>query len=62
MSLREREDGADDDAEPEDLPNLVRRERCPLCADARQGGAATAFGDGQNGSVFLVRTMEESNA
>ena len=24
MSLREREDGADDDAEPEDLPNLVR--------------------------------------
>ena len=52
MSLREREDGADDDAEPEDLPNLVRRERCPLCADARQGGAATAFCERQNGSVF----------
>ena len=34
MSLREREDGADDDAEPEDLPNLVRR--CILRWTGRQ--------------------------
>ena len=27
MSLGDREDEANDDAEPEDLPNLVRRER-----------------------------------
>ena len=39
MSLREREDGADDDAEPEDLPNLVRRERQSyrVRANARRG-------------------------
>ena len=34
MSLGDREDEANDDAEPEDLPNLVRRERQLHCADA----------------------------
>ena len=29
MSLGNREGGADDDAEPEDLPNLVRRSAAP---------------------------------
>lgn len=30
MSLVRREDETDDDAEPEDLPNLVRREMRPV--------------------------------
>ena len=45
MSLREREDGADDDAEPEDLPNLVRG--CILRSTGRQ--------------CFLLRAMRLCN-
>ncbi len=45
MSLREREGGADDDAEPEDLPNLVRG--CILRSTGRQ--------------CFLLRAMRLCN-
>ena len=48
MSLGNREDGADEDAEPEDLPNLVRRSAAP------HGGSApsSASCDGQDGRFF----------
>ena len=46
--LGNREGEADDDAEPEDLPNLVRRRAVP------RGGASlsSASCDGQDGRIF----------
>ena len=46
--LGNREGEADDDAEPEDLPNLVRRSAAP------RGGASlsSASCDGQDGRIF----------
>ena len=41
------EGGADDDAEPEDLPNLVRRSAAPV-----GGVASSASCDGQDGRLF----------
>ena len=47
MSLGNREGGADEDAEPEDLPNLVRRSAVP-----HGGPYSSASCDGQDGRLF----------